>query len=762
MSSCPNVSSIQWKNLVKAVGEFEAMRDFMESGTIRTPEAVQAKMDDRAANELESLTETTPAEPIASDDYPVTNLESFMMNEKGGIESQEDNLKQARGNEIINKLVDRLKSQIGIQATLLNEADAAYTLQQAGKAYNGEAAFFWNGQVYLIIDKVTTEKVFHEFAHPIVRAIATENPTLFRSLFDQLAATAEGQEIIQDIRNLYPELEFQNMQQFMEEAIVTALGKKADNNLTQARETDLFSKLVDKILYAIKQILRRVFKGNKIAVENLDVNTTLDQLADMLANKDFKINTELVTQPDIVSFSRDYRDQIISDLASVEQKELNMISKQMYKLVKTQSGFLGTKNYKDISKVLRDKMERADLTEIIGQLRLFQTEGERAFSSPEEHEKYMNAHAEALLNSILRFNQASKRILDHFKNISKDTDNKEALLRGYYLNRVIKDWGKFINRAKEQLLENDNFRTGHPLFNIINEVKDNIDQCNKYSDKIYTKGVEEMLVQQLTPLMSNIDAHYERIIKRYEDKGADKSIIDYYKKEWSLVKLTPEKIQALLKGELGDAHALNSYLEGYMHNQDPIVLGFAGFVKDRFVEMSAMIQQNYNKFINDIEDLVNKAGYDTAYKRMHMGKDMLYLDVLERDQDGNPTKSVWKFKNPYEGYEGDIKKLEKDLEDAKAELNDTNTDEAKLKYVTAMGALEKFKADFMNRPYTDAYYSLHDLFVDSVGQEAYIRMQNVLTKIRGLNGNVTTPDEVLENFETAKEYWREYRQLSSL
>ena len=762
MSSCPNVSSREWKNLVKAVGGFEALRDFMESGDIRNPGVVQAKLDQREKDKLDSLNQTTPSEPGVSDEFPVVTLESSAMNQKLPLESQQEMLREARGNEIINKLVDRLKGQTGIQATFITEADAAYIVQNAGAAYDGEASFFNNGQVYLVIGKVTPEKVLHEFAHAIVRAVAAENPTLFVSLYNELASTAEGQEIIQDIRNLYPTMEFKDKLQFMEEAIVTAIGRKSANKITQARETDLFSKLVNKILYAIKQLLRKIYKGNKITVENLDVTTTLDQLAEMLASKDFQIKTELVTQADIVSFSRDYREEMINDLASVEQKELNMISKRMYNLVRTQSGFLNTKNYKEIAKALRDKMERADLTEIIGNLRLFQTEGERIFSSPEEEEKYMAAHAEALLNSMLRFNQASKRILEYFKDINKNINNKEALLRGYYLNRVIKDWSKFINYAKDQLALNDNFKAGHPLFNLINEMKDNLDQSAKYSDKIYSAGVGEMLVEQLTPLMSNIDAHYERIIKRYEDRGADKKIIDYYKREWDLVKLTPERIEGLLKGELGDAHALNSYLEGYMHNQDPIVLGFAGYVKDRFMEMSAMIQRNYNAFINDIEGLVKDAGYNTAFKRMHMGKDMLYLDVLERDENGNPTKSVWKFISPYQGYEGEQKKLEKDLDDAKAELNQTNSDEAKLKYVNAMAALEAFKADFMYRPYTDAYYSLHNLFLDDVGKEAYLRMHNILAKIRGLNSNVTTPDEILENLEDAKIYWREYRQLKSM
>ena len=108
MSSCPNVNSREWKNLVKAVGGFEAMRDFLESGDIRTPEVVQAKLDQREKDKLDSLNQTTPSEPGVSDEFPVVNLESSAMYEKAGLESQQDVMREARGNEIINKLVDRL------------------------------------------------------------------------------------------------------------------------------------------------------------------------------------------------------------------------------------------------------------------------------------------------------------------------------------------------------------------------------------------------------------------------------------------------------------------------------------------------------------------------------------------------------------------------------------------------------------------------------------------------------------------------------
>ena len=59
MSSCPNVSSREWKNLVKAVGGFEALRDFMESGDIRNPGVVQAKLDQRENRTLSKRVKKT-------------------------------------------------------------------------------------------------------------------------------------------------------------------------------------------------------------------------------------------------------------------------------------------------------------------------------------------------------------------------------------------------------------------------------------------------------------------------------------------------------------------------------------------------------------------------------------------------------------------------------------------------------------------------------------------------------------------------------
>ena len=41
MKSCPNPNSNEWKAAVAAIGEFEAMRDFIEYGTIRNIDEIR-------------------------------------------------------------------------------------------------------------------------------------------------------------------------------------------------------------------------------------------------------------------------------------------------------------------------------------------------------------------------------------------------------------------------------------------------------------------------------------------------------------------------------------------------------------------------------------------------------------------------------------------------------------------------------------------------------------------------------------------------
>ena len=680
------------------------------------------------------------------------------------IELDESEFQQTRGNEIAEKLANKLRASVGVNTQLVTLAHAKEILDNAGKAYNGEPGFFFNGQVYLVREKMTTEIVFHEFAHPILKAIAIDNPELFENLYLQLSSTPEGQAIIEEVKKFYPEYA-EDSSDFKEEALVRALSRAADAKLRNQPQSSGFVSLIKEFLYNVKQLIRKLFKGTKIRIENLSETTTLDQLADMLMSESFAISAEKVTNADVVAFARDTRQQMIDDLAAMEQDELAKLSKNMFEVFNKQAKVMSSKNYKEIGTLLSDATQRSDIKEILGNLRMFQREGDAKFETAEDEVKYMNAHAEAFLNSMNRFNLASRKILQHFKKITENLNDPTNISRAFYLNRVIRDWGLFLNDIKSELRNqeySEYIGPGNPLLGLINEIEETLTRTKSYSDKIYTTGVKDVLIDQLQPMAQTIDNYYTNILKRYEEKGAPAEVINRVKREYEEIRLTPKKIDQLLKGELGDAGALNSFLEGYMNNQDPIIFGFAGYVKDRFTNMNAVIQQQFNNFINSVSDLVDAAGYTTAYSRMQMGKDLLFLDTVRNEAGDKEARKVFKFLNPWMDFEKDIKDLENKVEEAKKVFNEKKTDESEEDYVTALKNLKDFKAEYMHQEYTEEFNKLRSFFQDEVGKKAEAARQAILNKIQGLNSTVSSLDDIMNNLETSEVYWREYRLLYSL
>ncbi len=706
-------------------------------------------------------------DPMFFRDMPVETMSDFF--EKYSDLLDDSSQRLARGNEIVSKLVDRLKISVGVDANVIAMTDALAMLSSAGKSYNGEPGFFFNGKAYIVAERANTEVVFHEFAHGIIRAIAQTNPELFKSLYNQLTLTPEGEAIIERVKMTHKELTF-GSPEFMEEAMVTSLGKKADNINNNLQESNVFTKFIKDFLYAIKQLFRKgLFPGERIKVENLDVNTTLDQLAEMLVNNKFKINTEVITQKDVVSFTRDFSKDLVKQIASIDQKRTRLIGTALYAMAKKQKNLISGINYKDISTVTKDLMGRSDIAEIIGNLRDYQNNGIIPGETPEQQEEFLNLHAIALLNSILRLEGAAERVLQNFNAIvaviendsSTPQEQQKALLSAFYTNRVTKEWINFIETAKNELRE-ANVKPSHEIFRILNDIKETLDRATAKSKRIYTKGVSAMLIEQLTPMKKNIDDHYEMVIQKLRDKGASPEVIKLYEEEYDAVKLDDEKIKSYLMGELGDAHSLNVFLEGFAHAQDPVIMGFSGYVRNRFVEMNAIMHDAYYGFINDIEPLVNKAGYTSAYSRMNMGKDMLYLDVVERDDAGVPTKTVWKYITPFKDYKGEYRTLKKAVEAARKKVDQNNTDENNIELVLAMEALENFEKAYMHRKYTSTFYEKSKFFTDEIGREAEKRRDRVLSKLRSLKSGIQSPDDVIKNTEDAKLAWREYKQLSDL
>ena len=260
MASCPNINLEEWKTLESAVGKLEAYRDYIETnGQIRTPEQVLQKLEARKNKPVEQSEFT--------EDPSLSELAEKTANEPQVDEAIVlDTMKRTRAGE----LADKMSRALGIEFEYVTPEQAVEFTKNSKNPWNGERAFFFGGKVYFLAGRLTTENVLHEFAHPFVRAIAQENTELFNNLYEQIAATEEGQSIIQEVSEMYPELELTTESElFKEEVIVKALEKHGKDKVQNIKIQGPFAQAISDFLYALKQLLRKVF-GKSIKISNLN------------------------------------------------------------------------------------------------------------------------------------------------------------------------------------------------------------------------------------------------------------------------------------------------------------------------------------------------------------------------------------------------------------------------------------------------------------------------------------------------------------
>ena len=368
MASCINTNSPEWKDLVDVVGKFEAARDYLENDKIRTPKEVLDKLEKRRAAEAQDsfVRPLAPVEPEGLSDM----ANDMLAEPQQTTELTVDQFKNTRAVEFANKLSASLK--LNYEVVTIDEARAI--TEKSKNPWNGEAAFFLADKIYFIKGRMSSDMVVHEFAHPFVRTLITSNPRLFYTLFNEAALTKEGKEVIADVKKLYPEFNFEELNLndanvlsdlFKEEVVVRLLEKKALASISEERVTPEFKNVIDKIMYQIKQMLRKVF-GKTIKVSKLEPNTSLDELADILTKGDkIEIDTQIPAAKDIIAYNRDARAEIKDDLDTVKDKDILNTVTQFHDMISDHIiELMHKEEYEELAELLMDDAERSDLRQI--------------------------------------------------------------------------------------------------------------------------------------------------------------------------------------------------------------------------------------------------------------------------------------------------------------------------------------------------------------------------------------------------------------
>jgi len=141
------------------------------------------------------------------------------------------------GDVNVEKTVSALSEKFSIPYKIINDVNEKYS----GK--------FEDGRVYINLAYVTPETAWHEFAHPFIEQVRDDNIVLYENLKKEITNTNYGQKVLQEVQKHYPEL---SLEEQIEEAIVETIarfvtGKIPDVEISNSKNTNLFSKLIDFI-----------------------------------------------------------------------------------------------------------------------------------------------------------------------------------------------------------------------------------------------------------------------------------------------------------------------------------------------------------------------------------------------------------------------------------------------------------------------------------------------------------------------------------
>jgi hypothetical protein len=669
-----------------------------------------------------------------------------------------------KANGLVQAMVQQLSSRLNIPYEFVTADQARDILEKAGKPFTNQAGFYVGGKVYLIADQLNLDTAIHEFSHPFVRAIQQENPELFDKLFNELSLSEEGQKVLDITERLYGKED----PLFKEEALVRALTRAAKLKLTgtlDAPNNKSFKSLVSKILYAIKQAFRKYF-GKTISVSELDVDTTIDDLSEMLLSADqINFDVEAVSQDDIIAEERRIKDEIDTflnigntDSGAIAIKsmisDLTRISKEhIDRLVKN-------RNLKEMAEILKSGYDESDYKSIVRNLSQYQKQLEDDILDAQQRLDYETQRATALVNSLYRIKYMSTKMVLHMKDVLKEDITPESVKKFYYYNQLVEDWSKIIENIKTEMSK-EGVVSG-PMIDVIASIESSLNTAKSLDTQMGFEGSVQLLKETLEPLTAKVKDYYEKIISELEKKGAPERLLNKYKEEYKQASLEEKDLREWLGGQRGDTHPISAWLESFMNIQDPVVFGLAKYINDNISDVLVKAQQRQNSILMSLEPMLRKAGLDLKdYERLH---NIVTYKEKEPIYDSNGKyveRERHAFLHHLKGWRAEIGKLQDQIREAEKKRVETG-DSTETDLLRA--ELNKLLHEQFYNDYDSRVFASESLFTkDEIGKKAYIARQNILNKIRNLDATIKQKTDLYDTEYQAERdlHWQEYGELYS-
>jgi ankyrin repeat protein len=278
--------------------------------------------------------------------------------------------------EFVAQVAEKLLNQLNLSNSVINfvsTEEAIELTKDMPNPYNGQPAFYLNGNIYFVNGQMTFTTSVHEISHIFIKAIRYQNPELFETLYNDLKAIPEMMGMLEEIKKELATTEVTG--DVKEEAIVRFFTETVKNDIIEnpdALDTNFSNSkekksLLQKILYAIKKLIRSVFdKG--VTIEKLNKNTTLKELSELLISEGFSVNMETVSKSDVVNyinnkqaFEEDIRNQLQGKFKEGDSELVKVLFETVNESSKIyQNTLLDIKNNNDLNALQRVFQEGYD------------------------------------------------------------------------------------------------------------------------------------------------------------------------------------------------------------------------------------------------------------------------------------------------------------------------------------------------------------------------------------------------------------------
>jgi len=398
----------------------------------------------------------------------------------------------------IRQLAEKLKEKTGINYELISQERAielTRNLDEKQQYTTGKPAFFLGGIAYLVTDFVSATNVLHEYAHPIIKSIAVSNPALFNSLFQQVQK--EYPDIIEFVKAEYDYLDI-NSNEFKEEVIVTALDLFHEVKSENPKIKGPFVKILNDILFAIRQMLRKVV-GKNVKVENINEFTTLQDLAEMLSDDTtFDLDFEIITDKDFVAYGNKYNEytKSLKDAANNEQI-FGAVLNTYDILIKQLEALENNPNYALASEILVDQYGELEVKNIAKNLARVRADAKNLKEEARLDKARTSEFVKAMQTMEQMVRHAKTKLIElkkeHKAKEDNNEDNRDGLQNVYYLNSLLSGWDTLLTEYLDMLDKND-VGVENQFYSYLLTIQKDIANTKSIINDIYTYGVSDVIV----------------------------------------------------------------------------------------------------------------------------------------------------------------------------------------------------------------------------------------------------------------------------